>query len=214
MRKVDILLVEDDPAIRSSFASSLASEGFRVASAVDGLAALAHLRNLSASVVLSDLNMPRMTGYELLSVLRRRIPDVRLVAMSGSLHDADLTQELSADCFYAKTSPFEELIEMLKHLLAQDKKPGIGKIVAYQPFLHTASARTESFTTTCMECLRIIRFGLERDGPKVMSCPHCDAMMHFNIVVPGTLGLTGAPLAAMKLIGSSKATSAISRKSA
>jgi CheY-like chemotaxis protein len=41
MREVDILLVEDDPAVQSSFASSLAVEGFRVASAVDGLAAIA-----------------------------------------------------------------------------------------------------------------------------------------------------------------------------
>ena len=54
------------------------------ADAEDGFSALAEIRKEVPDILLSDLNMPRMSGFELLSVVRRRFPSIRTIAMSGA----------------------------------------------------------------------------------------------------------------------------------
>ena len=53
-------------------------------SAEDGFSALEEIRRLTPDVLLSDLNMPHMSGFELLSVVRRRFPAIYAIAMSGA----------------------------------------------------------------------------------------------------------------------------------
>lgn len=53
--------------------------------------------------MLSDLNMPEMSGFELLSIVRRRFPEVSVIAMSGAYHSGDsVPGGVIADAFYAK----------------------------------------------------------------------------------------------------------------
>ena len=49
----------------------------------DGLSALIEIREEVPDILLSDLNMPAMSGFELLSVVRRRFPAIYVIAMSG-----------------------------------------------------------------------------------------------------------------------------------
>lgn len=58
--------------------------GYDVVAAEDGFRALSQLRKKLPDVVLSDLDMPGMSGFELLSVMRRRFPQISTVAMSGA----------------------------------------------------------------------------------------------------------------------------------
>lgn len=82
--KISILIVEDEESVRTSLAMVLSALGHRVRSASDGLAALIEMRQEAPDILLSDLNMPGMSGFELLSVVRRRFPAVRVIAMSGA----------------------------------------------------------------------------------------------------------------------------------
>jgi hypothetical protein len=73
-----------------------------VVPAEDGFRALSQLRKKLHDVVLSDLDMPGMSGFELLSVVRRRFPQISTVAMSGAYVGDDLPFGVIADGLFAK----------------------------------------------------------------------------------------------------------------
>src|SRR5437588_1531025 len=93
--------------------------GYDVVAAEDGFQALVQIRNTSPDVILSDLNMPRMSGFELLSVVRRRFPHILTIAMSGAYRDDELPPGVVADGFYSKGKHPETLFRSLKHLLSE-----------------------------------------------------------------------------------------------
>jgi len=97
--KHQILVVEDEPSMREVVAALLMSAGYEVAAAEDGFGALLQLRSMLPDVVVSDLNMPRMSGYELLSVIRRRFPQIITVAMSGDYQGDAVPPGVIADSF-------------------------------------------------------------------------------------------------------------------
>jgi CheY-like chemotaxis protein len=68
----DLLLVEDDPDTRATMALALAQEGWKVTEAENGRAALLRLAERGADVIMLDLMMPEMDGFEFVAELRRR----------------------------------------------------------------------------------------------------------------------------------------------
>src|SRR5271163_4516715 len=75
-----ILIVDDNDDLREAFADLFANCGFRVRTAADGFTALADMKSNLPDVLISDLNMPIMSGFELLSLVRARFPEVRVIA--------------------------------------------------------------------------------------------------------------------------------------
>lgn len=82
--KTRILVVDDDVTIRGTISRLLQEEGYEVTTAVDGFDALLSLQEEVPDLILSDLNKPQMSGFELLSVVRQRFPKVMVVASSGA----------------------------------------------------------------------------------------------------------------------------------
>lgn len=80
----DIVLVDDNPAILYGLSEIFKRRGYTVRTASDGFSTLALLRDRIPGILLSDLNMPGMSGFELLSVVRRRFPVIAVIAMSGA----------------------------------------------------------------------------------------------------------------------------------
>ena len=80
--KSRILVVDDEPAMREMMSVMLTAEGYAVWE--DGFDALLHLRETALDLIISDLNMPNMSGFEFLSVVRRRFPEIPVVAISGA----------------------------------------------------------------------------------------------------------------------------------
>ena len=116
--KRQVLVVDDDPSVRDCVARLLESAGYLVASAEDGFGALLQMRNALPDVIISDLNMPGMSGTELLAVVRRRFPQILTVAMSGAYSDSDeLPPEVIADGYYPKGEHPEILFGTLAQLL-------------------------------------------------------------------------------------------------
>jgi len=117
--KHEILVVDDDPAIRDSLAQVLQSSGYDVTTATNGFDALLQLKRRLPAIVLSDLNMPEMSGFEFLSVVRRRFPQISVIAMSGAYHSGEAVPGgVIADAFYAKghSSP-EALLRIVADLI-------------------------------------------------------------------------------------------------
>jgi len=79
-----ILVVEDDATVRHTISKLLSDQDYDVSIAVDGFDALLQLERKIPDLILSDLNMPQMSGFELLSVVRRRFPEILVVASSGA----------------------------------------------------------------------------------------------------------------------------------
>jgi CheY-like chemotaxis protein len=98
-----ILVVDEDPSIRATISMLLANEGYEVATAVDGFDGLLQMKSELPELIISDLNMPHMSGFEYLSVIRRRFPQALVIAMSGAYQAGDTVPGgVIADAFYAK----------------------------------------------------------------------------------------------------------------
>ena len=80
-----VLLVEDDPTIRYILSNQLEEAGFKAQQAEDGIDGLVKLRAKLPKVIISDLQMPRMSGIEFISVVRRRFPSIPVIVLSGSI---------------------------------------------------------------------------------------------------------------------------------
>ncbi len=80
---VRILVVDDDALIRWSLERSLGEAGFSVVTARDGVDAVEKLEGGTFEVVITDMQMPRMSGGELLSHVRQLYPKTKVLVMSG-----------------------------------------------------------------------------------------------------------------------------------
>ena len=74
-RPVDIVVADDNAVLLNVLSETLEECGYSVRSAAGGLEALTEIRRRAPDILLSDLNMPRMSGFELLSIVRRRHPN-------------------------------------------------------------------------------------------------------------------------------------------
>jgi CheY-like chemotaxis protein len=97
-----ILIVDDCEVLRSSLVYLFTACGFKVREASDGFGALAQIKSELPDILISDLNMPGMCGFELLSIVRRRFPSIGVVATSGAYSGSAIPAGVAADAFYPK----------------------------------------------------------------------------------------------------------------
>jgi chemosensory pili system protein ChpA (sensor histidine kinase/response regulator) len=115
-----VLLVDDSVSVRKFVGGMLERAGFHVVAARDGAEALQQLAESSVDVVVTDLEMPRLNGYELIRDLSREpstrdLPVVVLTTRAGAKH-VNLARELGVEHYVAKPvdeATFVELIESL-----------------------------------------------------------------------------------------------------
>jgi CheY-like chemotaxis protein len=112
-----VLIVDDDHDLRDVFASLLADCGFRVRTAADGVSALVEMKSELPDVLVSDLEMPIMNGFELLSIVRSHFPVVGVIAMSGAYSSNEVPGGVAADAFYPKggacTNPLPQMVNAI-----------------------------------------------------------------------------------------------------
>src|SRR3954462_2644894 len=113
-----VLLVDDEPAVRRLGSALLESEGYEVLSAEDGFDGLAALKQSLPDIIISDLRMPNMNGFEFLSVVRRRFPTIHVIAISGEFSGLTGPERVPPDAFFSKglyqtAQLFEKIVELL-----------------------------------------------------------------------------------------------------
>src|ERR1700744_205327 len=149
-----VLLVDDDPLVLETTAAVVRSFGFSVRTAEDGFVALKILREILPDMILCDLRMPGMSGFELLSIVRRRFPHIPTIAISGEYILASMPLGLLVDHFFQKGGyrP-EELLTKIKELIADSPiRPHLGK--AEKAPLWIPKRDSNYIVVTCPECLR------------------------------------------------------------
>ncbi len=128
-----ILVVEDDDALREALLDTLAAAGLAARGAADGAAALRHFDADDAALVISDVQMPGMSGGELLTALKRRRPDLPVVLMTayGTVAQAVAAMREGATDYIVKPFDARALIEMARRQLAS--RTAAGDLVAADP---------------------------------------------------------------------------------
>lgn len=110
----ELIIVDDETSIRTTLSLVFTELGYSVRSASDGFSALALIQERPPTILLSDLNMPGMSGFELLSVIRRIHPRIHVIATSGAFAGRDVPNGIAADAFYEKASGLSFLFEAIK----------------------------------------------------------------------------------------------------
>ena len=116
--QVQILVVDDDPLIRKGLGMFLAFAGYDVATAENGVSAISHLNRTVPDLLVTDLNMPLMSGVELISHVRSQHPSVPIVAMSGEYRGDAVPASIIADRFYPKGQDLDHLLATIASLIA------------------------------------------------------------------------------------------------
>ena len=97
-----ILVVDDDWGVRETLTLLLIRAGYQASAAENGIEALQQIQKQAPTLLLCDLEMPGMSGFELLPIVRSRFPKMAVIAMSGSYADGALPEGVMADAFYCK----------------------------------------------------------------------------------------------------------------
>jgi DNA-binding response OmpR family regulator len=119
--KKRVLVVDDNEDLRATIKALLQADGFDVAVAADGDAALASHRLRPADVVVTDLFMPDKDGIETIIELKKLYPSVKIIAMSGwtSTRGSDYLQvarEIGAAVTLQKPFDPQELSRVVREL--------------------------------------------------------------------------------------------------
>jgi CheY-like chemotaxis protein len=184
--KESLLIVDDEPSIRLMLSELLAMDGYTTRSAEDGFSALAEIRREVPDLLLSDLNMPGMSGFELLRVVRRQFPSIRVIAMSGAFSGDEIPSGVSADAFYQKGRGCGDLLKMMKSLPPPDRwtqqpvaAPSPVWVARYQ---HNDAGEGYA-TIECPECLGSFPQALNGtiDPISETDCLYCGSPVRYTI---------------------------------
>ncbi len=123
--KARILLVEDDDTLAEIYRQRLQLEGFDTRRSKDGEEALKDAIDFKPNLILLDVMMPRMNGFDVLDILRnteqtKNIHIIMLTALSQP-KDAERAKELGADDFLVKSQVvISDVVDRIKHHLGLD----------------------------------------------------------------------------------------------
>jgi len=117
-----ILIVEDEPALQDTLAYNLRKEGYTVETAGDGLSALESARRLKPDLILLDIMLPKMDGFEVARTLRRELTSaiIMLTARDDEI-DRVVGLEVGADDYLTKPFSMRELSARVKAQLRRTR---------------------------------------------------------------------------------------------
>jgi CheY-like chemotaxis protein len=112
--KSKLLIVDDDASIRRALSELFTANGYSVRSAEEGSSALTEIQSEVPDIILSDLQMPGMSGFEFLSLVHFQFPTIHLIAMSAAFSGSRVPPGVAADAFYAKGSSLRSLLQTME----------------------------------------------------------------------------------------------------
>jgi CheY-like chemotaxis protein len=188
--QVRLLIVDDDPGTRFSLCQIFNCMGYDVRGADSGFAALRDMRESVPQILLADLTMEKMSGHELLSIVRRRFPEIYVIAMTGVYLGGNWPEGLPADASYEKATGLAALFQKVKTgCLAGAGSESFRQARRSAPIWvprHTsAPAEKGPEMIGCPDCLRPFPRGQVGQGAvQEAECIHCRAVVRYAVAVP------------------------------
>lgn len=111
-----ILIVDDEELVRNYVRRALASRGWEISEANNGIAALALLQREDFDAVICDLKMPDMRGEEVIKRIRAMLPAMKIIAITGSVSNVTtpLVPGVELDGFLIKPFGIDEIRDLLE----------------------------------------------------------------------------------------------------
>jgi len=144
------------------------------------------MRHEAPDILLSDLNMPGMSGFELLSVVRRRFPAVLVIAMSGAFSGDQVPCGVTADAFYPKGYGVAVLMRAIESLTLSNRQfREMPEPIWIQRNGHNTEG-AEFVTIACPDCLRTFPQVITGAADLICetSCIFCQRSIHYAVVEP------------------------------
>src|ERR1700738_1919704 len=179
-----VLLVDDEPILNETLSAVLKACGFVCRCAGDGFEALRLLRETPPDILISDLRMPNMSGFELLAIIRRRFPQIAVIVISGEFIANVETSGLLMNAFFQKGHyrP-QQLIDTMRELYKECPiRPPLAK-PTHAP-LWITRRNNQYLLATCTECLRSFPIdNHEAAGEALQSaeCPSCGTTISYVV---------------------------------
>jgi len=117
-----ILVIDDNDAFRSTICLWLKHHGYEVQEAADGKIGMTLLASSAPDIILTDILMPEQDGLETIQAVRKQLPDMKIIAMSGGMLDGrvdflPLAAKFGADHVMHKPFSGSELLLVLEKFL-------------------------------------------------------------------------------------------------
>jgi DNA-binding response OmpR family regulator len=170
-----ILVVDDKAALRNLVREYLEAEGFRVVIAADGREALYSARQEKPDLILLDLMMPEMNGYDFLKTYRKE-RETPVILLTAKLDETDkvLGLELGADDYVTKPFGMKELVARINAVLRRVGRPAaeaevlaVGEIrLDKETRVVTVSGRAASLTPSEFDLLHLLMSAPGRVFPR------------------------------------------------
>lgn len=181
-----VLLVDDEEHLRQLGKHILESQGYEVHCAGDGFEGLAALKKALPDMIISDLRMPNMNGFEFLSVVRHRFPNIPVVVISGEFSGVSVPESILADAFFSKggykpAELFEKISELLTALPTRHRtiKSNLAAVWVKND--------VGMIAVTCTQCLRTFPVEHAAKGSNHAECDFCSSMVRFEIIADQNL---------------------------
>jgi len=113
-----VLVIDDDAAIRDIVATLLTEEGYAVITAGSGEEAFSHLEAVVPSLIITDMRMPVMDGWQFAAELHRRLDgEVPLLVMTAAVDAQQRATEVDADGAISKPFDLDEFVKSVQRLI-------------------------------------------------------------------------------------------------
>src|SRR6185312_9913879 len=194
------LIVDDEPRLRQVMVHLMRSDGFQCLEAGNGVEALEQLERYPAILVLSDLRMPKMDGFELLREIRSRFPDVAVVMITAV---ADV--EIAVNCLAIGAAdyvikPYQ--LEDVRARVAQalEKRRMVLELRAYRESLEErVAAQARRLEELFLASVQSLAEALELKDPYTRG--HSIRVSHYSTVIAQAMGHGGEMLRQIELGG-------------
>lgn len=125
MQQFSVLIVEDDPALLRGLTDNFQNQGYDVRTATDGVAALQAAVSQPADLILLDIMLPKMNGYEICRRLREEDVSSTIIMLTAKGQEDDIVRglELGADDYVTKPFSIRELLARAKAILRRQAEP-------------------------------------------------------------------------------------------
>ena len=119
--KSRVLVVDDEEALRTVLGSELSGEGYEVNTASDGDEAISMVQNKKFDLLLLDIKMPKVDGFEVLKFVKKNFPAIKVIMLTGfaDLKNAIESKKLGAEDFVSKPYDLVDLLTTIERVLSE-----------------------------------------------------------------------------------------------